>query len=687
MKRLRISDLGLGLAKRRATTLVAFLALVLSGVSAQALAEEPLKKVPVQVTSDKLDYDRAKDVYVAEGHVKIDQEAMHLEADKVVLNNKTGEATAEGHVYLRDKGDIIRADKLNINVQTKSGVIANGDLFMAKDNYHLKGERIERRSENVYHVENGRFTTCDEEDWYLQADVLDVDMDRYATGNGVSFKMAGLPLFYTPYLLFPVKRQSGLMIPEPGYSSKDGFTIKNSVFWALTDSKDITFYSDYRARTGHGTGIEYRYVNSRDSSGKAYYNYFDEFGPMGSRWEFTYEHKEEFAEDLSMRADINLVSDEFYFRDLEKKLELRSRPYLDSNAFYVERWDTASLYLLGQYAIDLTQSNEKTIQKVPELRYTIYEEALAGPIHLNFEGSAVNFSRQEGDGVRRASLNPQLTAAFGGGGVGFTPRVGGRATFYDVGLNTHEPAELKYYYAGADVNARFSRVYGVDSEAGIGRIRHSIEPTLSYSYIPNVEQQNKNIPPLDTLEDVVKQNLVTAALTNRLTAHYKDSVGSKTYDIMVLRLSQSYDISEMMKTDAAVTHPRSVIRGDLFFKTPTLLTISAGGSYDPYIDRRSSSSESVSVTTEPVRFDISHRYLRDPKTQFLIAGTGFKLAKWDLSAQVWRDVENRKTTQEEYKAHYASQCWGLGLSYITKPGETQYLFLLELKGLGAVKVK
>jgi len=545
VKRLRISDSGLGLAKRRATALVAFLALALSGVSAQALAEEPPKKVPVQVTSDKLDYDRAKDVYVAEGHVKIDQEAMHLEADKVVLNNKTGEAVAEGHVYLRDKGDIIRADKLNVNVQTKSGVIANGDLFMAKDNYHLKGERIERRSENVYHVENGRFTTCDEEDWYLQADVLDVDMDRYATGNGVLFKMAGLPLFYTPYLLFPVKRQSGLMIPEPGYSSKDGFTIKNSVFWALTDSKDITFYSDYRARTGHGTGLEYRYVNSRDSSGKAYYNYFNELGSADNRWEFTYEHKEEFAEDLSMRADINLVSDEFYFRDLEKKLELRSRPYLDSNAFYVERWDTASLYLLGQYAIDLTQSNEKTIQKVPELRYTIYEEALAGPIHLNFEGSAVNFSKQEGDGVRRASLNPQLTAAFGGGGVGFTPRVGGRATFYDVGLNTHEPAELKYYYAGADLNARFSRVYGADNEDGIGRVRHSIEPTLSYSYVPDVEINN--ITPLDTLEDVVKQNLVTAALTNRLTAHYKDAAGSKTYDIMVLRLSQSYDISEMMK--------------------------------------------------------------------------------------------------------------------------------------------
>ena len=179
---------------------------------------------------------------------------MRLEADRLVLNNKTGEAEAEGNVYLQEQADVIRADKLQVNINTKAGLIFNGDLFMSKDNLHFKGDMIERKSETVFHVENGTFTTCDKGEWYLKADEIDVDMDRYATGSGVSFNMIGLPVFYTPYLLFPVRRQSGLLIPELGYSSSEGFVMKNFLFWAINDYQDMTFYSDYRAEHGHGTG-------------------------------------------------------------------------------------------------------------------------------------------------------------------------------------------------------------------------------------------------------------------------------------------------------------------------------------------------------------------------------------------------------------------------------------------------
>lgn len=657
------------------------LAFVSAAAWQPAAGQEPLKKVPVSVKADKLDYDRTNDVYVAAGHVQIEQEGLRLEAERVVLNNKTGEAVAEGKVYLRDKADVVRAERLEININTKAGIIYNGDLFMSKDNYHLKGEKIQRLSETKYRVEQGTFTTCDEGEWYLKAREINVDMDRYATGKGVSFNMTGLPVFYTPYLVFPVRRQTGLLIPEAGFSNRDGFLMKNSFFWALSDHRDMTFYSDYRRKVGHGTGIEYRYANSRDSEGKVFYNYFDIFDSTVRRWEFTFQHHEEFAEDLSARIDINLVSDESYFRDLEKKLELRSRPYLDSNAFYVERWDTAALYLSGQYSTDLTQKNKNTIQKLPELRYMIFEEKIAGPLHLNFEGSAVNFTRQEGEGVQRADFNPRLTAALAGGGLSFTPYAGARATFYDRSATTTEPTERKYTYAGADLNSRFSRVFGKDVESGIGRVRHSIEPTISYRYVPSVDQDN--LPELDSLDRVQEQNLISVALINRLTARYKDAKGFRTYDMMVFKIGQSYDLNEAKTGPAA--EPRGLIQGELYFKTPTMFTLTASGNYNTYSRRLASSSESITVKGSAAQIDISHRYLRDPRTQFIIAGASFKLGKWDLGGQIWHDVENRKTTQEEYKAHYGSQCWGLGVSYVTKPGETRYMFTFDLKGLGTAK--
>lgn len=646
-------------------------------------AAEPPKKVPVTVIADNLDYDRANDTYTAVGHVKIEQQDIRLEADRVVLNNRTSEALAEGHVFIRDKADTLIADRVEINLNTKAGVIYRGELFMAKDNYHLKGEKIERRSETVYHVKNGIFTTCDEGDWYLEAREIDLDMDRYATGSGVSFNMVGLPLIYTPYLLFPVRRQTGLLMPEAGYSSTQGFLMKNLFFWDISDHQDMTFISDYRARLGHGTGIEYRYVNSQDSAGRAFYNYFDTMHSDEMRWEFQFQHREEFAEDLSFRSDITLVSDENYFHDLEKKLEARARPYVDSNAFYVERWNTASLYLLGQYATDLTRPNDQTLQKLPELRYTIFGETVGPRMYFRFEGSAANFSSDEGRTVLRADFRPEITAVLSGHGLSLTPRAGGRATFYDRGAASIEPAERKYLYAGADLAARFSRVYGEDGESGIGRVRHSIEPMVSYSYLPKIDESD--IPHLDAVDEVKEENLVTLSLINRLTARYRDAGSSRTFDLMVFRLSTAYDVNEARRQDLTDPQPRSEIRGELYVKTPKVLTVSATGNYNTYIDRLTSTSESVAVKTDPVQVDLTHQYLRDPRTRFWIGGLGTKIDKWSLSGQVWWDAEARQATQQTYKAVYASQCWGLGLTYITKPGERDYLVVFDLKGLGSVK--
>ena len=428
---------------------ILFLAGLLAGPHPHALAETLPKKIPISVTADKLDYDRVTDVYLAVGHVKIEQEGVKLEADKVVFHNKTGEVEAEGKVYLQDKGDVVHADRLKVNMNTREGVIYQGDLFMQKDNYHLRGDVIERRSETVYHVENGIFTTCDESDWYIKADEMNIDMDRYATGKSVSLKLAGVPMLYTPYLLFPVRRQSGLLIPVIGYSSRDGIFAENAFFWAMSDYRDMTIYSDYRAHTGHGTGLEYRYNNSQESSGQVYTKFWDMYHTSESRWDFRFRHAEEFAEDLSARADINLVSDARYYHELERNLEMNSKPYTDSNAFYVERWNSSSIYLLGQYSTDLTRTNENTVQKLPELRYTIFEETLAGPIHLNFDGSATNFYRQSGDGARRVDLNPQLSAVFSGGGLSVTPRAGARATFYDRSATSVEPTERKFFLCGS----------------------------------------------------------------------------------------------------------------------------------------------------------------------------------------------------------------------------------------------
>lgn len=651
-------------------------------------AQEQPKKVPVKVKADKLDYDKAADVYIAEGHARIEQEDITLDADRVVFDNTTGSVSAEGTVYFQQKGEVLRADRLEINLATRAGTIWNGEIFMIKDNYHLKGVKIEKRSDTVLRLEEGTFTTCDEGEWFLKASEIEVDMERYATGKNVYFNMAGVPLFYTPYLLFPVRRQSGILIPELGVSSSKGFLMKNNIFWAISDYRDMTFTSDYRRKQGHGTGIEYRYVNSRDSSGRAYYNYFDIFDSRRKLWEFNFQHREEIAEDLSVRASVNLVSDFTYFRELEDKLELRSRPFLDSNVFYVERWDSASLYLMGQYSTDLTKPNEKTVQKLPELRYTIYPERVFGPLYLGFEGSAVNFAVREGYGVRRADFNPKLTLTMSGGGLSLSPWVGMRGTFYDRSKdNPAEPTDVKYGYAGADLNARLSRLYGADEGEGIGRIRHSIEPMVSYEFLPRVD--TTDVPQFDSRDTVSRRNLLKFSLINRLTANYHEAGKKRTFDMMVFTVTQSYDLLEARYGDEETAKPRSEIVGEIVLRTPSVLTISANGNYNTYTDHWTTSSESVSVNTAPVRFSATHQYLRETgetmRNEYLTGLVGFDVIGWNVQGSIWYDLENRNTTQKEFRTTRRSQCWGMGFAYIARPGEAKYLLTLELTGLGTLK--
>ena len=280
-------------------------------------------------------------------------------------------------------------------------------------------------------------------------------------------------------------------------------------------------------------------------------------------------------------------------------------------------------------------------------------------------------------------LNPELTTVFGSGGLSLSPRAGARATFYDRSATSVEPTERKFFYTGADINARVSRVYGSDSGAGIGRIRHSIEPTLSYTYIPHIDQGN--IPVFDSVDTVAAQNLTTFSVINRLTAHYrasKDSPAFTTFDIMVFKLSQSYDLN--VKEDIpGAARKRSPIQGDLYVTAPRVPTLSASAAYDTYTKVVSTYSSGVSYAAGIYSLNFSELYFRDPATRFLIGGGTLKLGRWNLGGQWTRDEHNNKTQQEDYSLHYASQCWGIKWTYTVAPGEYRYMVMLDLKGIGA----
>jgi lipopolysaccharide assembly outer membrane protein LptD (OstA) len=179
-------------------------------------------------------------------------------------------------------------------------------------------------------------------------------------------------------------------------------------------------------------------------------------------------------------------------------------------------------------------------------------------------------------------------------------------------------------------------------------------------------------------------NTTTLSLINRLTAHYKASKNAAnftTLDVMVFRLSQSYDLNVKEEVPGGARR-RSPILGELSVVTPTSFTLSANASYDTYARIISSNTVGFGYRIGVVNLSLSEVYIRDPATRFFIGGTSFTLGKWYMSGQWQQDVRNHKTVQEEYGLHYAAQCWGIGMRYTITPGETRFIAMLDLKGIG-----
>jgi hypothetical protein len=196
--------------------------------------------------------------------------------------------------------------------------------------------------------------------------------------------------------------------------------------------------------------------------------------------------------------------------------------------------------------------------------------------------------------------------------------------------------------------------------------------------------EQTNLPQFDSVDLVPQQNLVTVALINRVTAHYKETKDSPhytTFDMMVFRLSRSYDF-DIARQHGSASHPGTEVLGELYVRTPKTFSMSATGSYNAYDHVVSSHSETANFTGSVLSLNLTHSFTQGG-AEYLISGAGLKLSKWTLHSQVARDIQNKKTTNEEYLVHYTSQCWGLSVAYAVMPGEYHYTAMIDLKGLGS----
>ena len=562
-------------------------------------------QLPWTVEADHLTYDPTRDEYVAEGNVLLAKLDRSISADQVRYNRRDMMAYAEGHVILTVGNDRLAGSYLEMDLESERGYLDNGTIFIRESNYHISGNRIERVGPDLYTIDRGVVTTCDGDppDWKIGGR----DIKVHENGSGSAWNAVvyarDVPLLYSPYVSFPGKdRQTGFLFPEMGYSSRKGFFYSQPFFWAIDDQTDATFYLEYMSYRGWKPGFEYRYYLNRDAKGAVMFDYLHDdqidngegssshdwgYNTPGlrenrQRYWFRMSHVNPLGDGFFGRLDLDIPSDQDYLKEFKKGysgyedtdtyfnkyfgrvLDAYDDPVRINRLQVNKSWSVASVDAAALYYNNVTKGvNWKDVtQRLPVVSVTAPKQRVDETgFYANLSSEYDNFWQERGFGVQRGDAWPRLYYPFFFPPyLTLEPSVGWRETVYNQYKTDTNSSWSNDDYMHRELwdtrivaDTEVYDIYDVDGES-IKRIRHSIRPELTHTYVP--EAQQDNLPSIDSRDRITNRNRLGFAMTHTLT--------SKSLRIPVVP-PEDLSEEEVLARTAALT-PEYTYRDFLRFK-------------------------------------------------------------------------------------------------------------------------
>jgi LPS-assembly protein len=659
----------------------------------------------VRLTADSLSYDQQADSLQAAGSVNIRWNRTTLTSDRARVQQRENVATAEGNVILRRNGDVLKSDRIRINYQNESGEVENGDLFSSARNFHLRGRKFSKTGETRYHLEQGAFTTCDgaSPSWQFTATDLDVTLEGYAVGKNALFYVGPLPVFYTPYILFPVltERQSGFLFPRIGTSEKKGFNFDLPFYWAISPSQDVTFDLDLETKRGVGFGADYRYLGRDGSHGTMRLFHIYDTNRNQSRGDLAARQWLEFTQSVTFTNDLHLSLDRDFYRDYGEASGDYNRQLLDSSLAVSGHWQGAAITAEARYIEDLyAANNHGTLQRLPDLSAGLISRRIYSlPVYFSLDSEFIHFQRDVGAKGERIDLHPGLTVFWPQSGfMQASVRGGYRQRLYEVyrgstGNGTHGIGNLE---AGGLVSAPLARVYDV-SWGDMRRLQHSIIPEVAIDYVQSRGQEG--LPFFDYDDRIVGGSIVTLSLANYLAGRVqRDDAVPESRDLLFLKLSQGYQLSGSRR-DLLNLVDRGRSLTDLRLETRFLphkhVSLATDSRYDTYRSRFSSASltveandgkgNSVGAGYRNIRPGFDNDGTFRDGVDYFEGRLGLSIVKpFDFHYTGRHSFDKGAFLESYYTLEYKRQCWSVVFSYRDRPDEREFLVSFNLMGIGAL---
>ncbi len=714
---------------RASRFLVTFLASIVFSIAAEAQSPR-FKVIPgpragggeVKWTVDKGGTTEAQQDYVIlEGGVVIEYQDIKLQATKVTWNKKTQDVTAQGNVIIDQGPTRITADHAIYNLENKTGTFfqATGTLDPAM---YFSGDRIEKVDEDTYRLVNGVFTSCDLDNpaWSFRIGNAEITLDDYAHMRNVSFRARRLPIFWTPRLVWPTKRDRtrGFLIPRVNLASKFGQRLELAYFVPFGDSIDATVNADLSTNGYFSAGTQVRYVPSENVKiGDLTVSTVRDVHMAGSitespdpsnpldatmQWRYHYRHAQEnLPGGFRGVVDVEDFSNLDFYREWDRDPRLHTLSNVYSSAYLTKNRPTYSLNILSDRREILLPGREQRFEQLPSLQYRMYPQRLGPtPLYFSLESSAsylktnaIDFNSNAEASYFRGDFFPTLalqlkTPAW----FSIRPQISARQTYYSDSLaervNPTDPRtpsgeSVSRFYAQGQVELvgpSFSRIFNRGA-GGFSRFKHVIEPRFRYLYTGNVNDQEKVIR-FDTVDNPflpIVRDSVEYSLTQRIIGKQGGPNGSAR-EVLSFTLRQTASLSKPLPTASGAlpgSEPQKFtpVFATLRFNPYQSVTLDASatvGNVTRQLQQSSLSANLIGTGSMATRY-LSLTWFatyRDPRTnagessQFRI-NTGSPLIGERLRTdiQLNYDAHQGKFLEQRYAFGTTGSCYGLGLAY------------------------
>jgi LPS-assembly protein len=725
---------------------MALFCFLLNAVSAQAFpdlsaSQKDASDTPWHIMADEISHDQQNDSYIATGHVTITKEARKLSADFVRFDHSAMMAYARGNVIMTAGEDVLTGSSLEINLATEIGTLYEGTIFIKENHFYIRGDKLQKVGNKSYAADTASVSTCDGEnpDWKITGKNMTVTIDGYGTISNAAFWAKQVPVLYTPYMIFPAKteRQSGLLVPEYGYTDKNGFVFSQPFYWAINGQSDATFIIEYLANRGEKMGGEYRYVLDAESKGIVMGDYLhdrqvdDGTGTWGynddnvlrtnsDRYWFRMKSNQALPSGFNAKLDLDIVSDQDYLRDFRsmymgydktalnfynnfgRTIDDYNDPVRTNTLLINKYWSGYSLNAQALWNDNViareTGGPDFSLQKLPDVEFYGSKKYLYNtPFFIGFDSELTNFYRQDGEKGQRIDAYPRLYYPWRYQQY-FTlePSVGFRETAWytennEFGASGPSTTQNRNMYdVGLDMTSEVFRVYQVDGE-NVERIKHIILPRIGYSYIPEYNQAI--YPYFDQVDRIQEQNLVTFSLTNTFISKLRPpedvadrkpgtQTASSYREFLRFYIEQGYDIDQTNQIDPKPLIP---LYGEMQLEPYRFLAFQADAEWSH--DYNSFKSRNFGTMLSDVRGDrlfVEYRYEKNDTesvyTNILVSLNDRLKAYMDYE----QNIHDSTMIESGIGLRYLSQCWSVDFRYTNQSDDQQYVVQINLAGLGGM---